>query len=140
MEFPSDPHLNAGNRAQDQDGPVKDTQGSLDLDRKVDVTFFPAVRQLLGRKRNVSGRKEGRTWRVDDVDAVLAVVRGVDALLDVPVRKGRRRLDRDALLTLEFHRVHLGADTVAASDLVDRRHAAGVEQNAFRQGRLACEP
>src|SRR5678816_3860309 len=46
--------------------------------------------------------------RVDQVDVVT-----------VPHAVGRGRLDGDALLALEIHRVHLGADAGLASDLLD---------------------
>ena len=75
----------------------------------------------------------------------------------------RRRLNRDALLTLEIHRVHLGADFIFAfhlrtaddddddersinarsdtargrSDLVNFVDSAGVVQDAFAERRFA---
>ena len=78
------------------------------------------------------------TRSVDDVDAVLAVMRRVRTLLHVPVGKRSRRLDRDSLFTLQLHRVHLCADAVAASDLVNRRDATRIVQNPLGQSRLAC--
>ena len=46
-------------------------------------------------------------------------------------------LDGDALLTLEIHRVHLGADAVLAAHLVDLVDLARVEEDALGERRLA---
>ena len=99
--------LNAGNAAKDEDGAVEDAERALNLDREVDVS-----------------------GGVDDVDRVVLV-------LKLPVHVGGSRLNRDALLTLELHRVHLGADARLAADLFDAVDLARVEQNALGQRRLA---
>jgi hypothetical protein len=73
---------------------------------------------------------------VDDVDVVR-----LDADLGraaTPGAVGRGRLDGDAALALELHRVHLGADAVLAFDLVDRVDPLGVEEDALGQRRLAA--
>ena len=64
--------------------------------------------------------------RVDDVDAVLA-----------PLAERGGGLDRDALLTLQIHRVHLGADAVLAAHLVNRVDTAGVIKDALGERGLA---
>src|SRR5205823_13204168 len=46
-------------------------------------------------------------------------------------------LDRDALLTLQLHRVHLGADLVLPLHLVNLVDPPGVVEDALGQGRLA---
>ena len=58
-------------------------------------------------------------------------------LLLAPLAVRGGRLDRDALLALEIHRVHLGADAVLAADLVDRVDAARVIEDALGQRGLA---
>ena len=55
----------------------------------------------------------------------------------VPHAVGRGGLDRDALLALEIHRVHLGADAVFAAHLVDLVDATRVEEDALGERRLA---
>ena len=57
-------------------------------------------------------------------------------LVVLPGTVGSGRLDGDALLALEVHGVHLGADAVAATHLVDLVDAAGVVQDPLRQRRL----
>ncbi|KAJ0162728.1 hypothetical protein CTA2_4081 [Colletotrichum tanaceti] len=104
--------LDARDGAQDHDGAVEHAQSTLDLDGEVDVARG-----------------------VDDVD-VVGFLFSVFRLL--PVGEGGGRLDGDALLSLEVHRVHLGADRVLAADLVDGADAARVEQNALRGRRLAA--
>ena len=47
------------------------------------------------------------------------------------------RFDSDALLPLQFHGVHLRANTVLPADLVDGRDAAGVVQDAFGESGFA---
>ena len=61
--------------------------------------------------------------RVDDLDQVVA-----------PVRLGDRRGDGDAVALLLGHVVHVGGAVVDLADLVQ---GAGVEEDAFGQGRLA---
>src|SRR5207248_7856799 len=50
---------------------------------------------------------------------------------------GGGRLDGDALLALQLHRVHLGADLVLPLHLVDLVDPPGVIEDALGQGRLA---
>jgi hypothetical protein len=79
-----DLRLHAGDAAQHHDGAVEHAQRPLDLDREVDVA-----------------------GGVDDVDVVR-----LDADLGRAARPGavgRGRLDGDAALALQLHRVHLGA-------------------------------
>ena len=64
---------------------------------------------------------------VDDVDVAV-----------LPLAKRRRGLDGDALLPLQLHRVHLGADAVLTAHLVDLVDAARVEEDALGQGGLAA--
>ena len=77
--------------------------------------------------------------RALDLDGEVDVPGGVDQVDDVavPLAVGGRRLDRDPLLALEIHRVHLGADAGLAADLLDPVDLARVEKDALRQGRLA---
>ena len=70
---------------------------------------------------------------VDDVD----VVRLELLLRAVPHAVSRGRLDGDALLALEIHRVHFGADAVFAADLVDFVNSARIEQDSLGERRLA---
>ena len=72
----------------------------------------------LDREVDVAGR-------VDEVDVVA-----------VPLAVGRGGLDRDALLALEVHRVHLGADAGLAADLLDLVDLARVEEDALGERRL----
>src|SRR4029077_18572974 len=51
----------------------------------------------------------------------------------VPLAVGGRRLDGDALLALQVHRVHLRADARLAADLFDFVDLAGVEEDALRE-------
>ena len=60
--------------------------------------------------------------RVDDID-----------LVTLPLAKGGRGLDRNALFALQIHAVHLGADPVLPSHLVDVADSACVEENALCQ-------
>ena len=53
-------------------------------------------------------RKINVAWRIDDVEVVVE-----------PVRVRGSGLNRDALLALEFHRVHLGTDAILATHFVD---------------------
>jgi len=64
--------------------------------------------------------------RVDDVD-----------LVPVPTAVRRGRLDGDALLALEVHRIHLGAHTVLAAHVVDRVDLAREVEDPLGQCRLA---
>jgi hypothetical protein len=59
--------------------------------------------------------------RVDDVDLVL-----------LPPCEGRCRLDRDALLALQVHAVHLGPDAVLATHLPPQRTDAQIRRGGFR--------
>jgi hypothetical protein len=105
--------LHAGDAAQHHDGAVEHAQRPLDLDREVDVA-----------------------GGVDDVDVVR-----LDADLGRAARPGavgRGRLDGDAALALQLHRVHLGADAVLALHLVDRVDPLGVEEDALGQRGLAA--
>ena len=104
--------LHAADGAEDHDGAVEDSEGSLDLDGEVNVAR-----------------------RVDQVEVVgflLAVFR----LLPVAKRGGR--LNGNTLFPLKFHGVHLGADGIFAPDLVDSLDATGVEEDSFRHRRLAA--
>jgi hypothetical protein len=97
-------------RVEHQDRAVEHTESTLDLDREVDVT-----------------------GRIDDVDVV-----GRELLLrSIPHAVGRGGLDRDALLALQIHRVHLGADAVFAAHLVNLVNATRVEQDPLGERRLA---
>ena len=93
-----------------QDRAVEDAERALDLDGEVDVP-----------------------WGVDDVDVVVLEL----LLRAVPHAVRRGGLDRDALLPLEVHRVHLGADAVLAAHLVNLVDAARVKEDALGQRRLA---
>ena len=102
--------LDALARVEHQDRAVEHAKGPLDLDREVDVP-----------------------WRVDDVDVVrLELLLGA-----VPDAVRRRGLDRDPLLALEVHRVHLGADAVLAAHLVDFVDAPRVKEDSLGERRLA---
>src|SRR5439155_286564 len=70
---------------------------------------------------------------VDDVDVVL----GQLAVPPVPHAVGRGGLNGDALLALEIHRVHLRADAVLATDLVNGVNSAGIEEDALGERGLA---
>ena len=110
-------HLVAGHLAVDGDG-----LGLHAADRAEheDRAVEHAQRALdLDREVDVAGG-------VDDVDVVVA-----------PGAVGRGRLDGDAALALELHRVHLRADAVLALDVVDRVDAVGVEEDALGERRLA---
>jgi len=101
--------LNPLARVEDENRAVEDAQRALDLDREVHVT-----------------------GGIDDVDVV-----GLKLLLrSVPNAVGRGRLDRDALLALEIHRVHLGADAVLAAHLVDLVNSTRVKEDALGERRL----
>ena len=103
--------LDTGDGAENHDGTVKHSHGTLDLDGEVDMA-----------------------GGIDQVD----VVGLLDALLLLlPVGKGGGRLDGDTSLSFEFHGIHLGADTIATTDLVDGLDSAGVEKNALGDGGLA---
>jgi hypothetical protein len=56
----------------------------------------------------------------------------------LPVAEGCGRLNGDASLAFQFHRVHLGADAVSSSDFVDRLDSAGVEEDSLGNGGLAA--
>ena len=55
-----------------------------------------------------------------------------------PLAERRCRLDRDAALSLELHRVHLGADAVLTLHLVNGVDTRRVIEDAFGQRRLAA--
>ena len=102
--------LHALARVEHEDRAVEDAERALDLDGEVDVAR-----------------------RVDDVDVV-----GRELVLRaVPHAVRRGGLDGDALLALEIHRVHLGADAVLAAHLVDLVDPARVEEDALGERRLA---
>lgn len=54
------------------------------------------------------------SWSIDDVDVVV-----------LPSTVGSSRLDGDALLSLEIHGVHLGADTILATNLEEEKKIVG---------------
>jgi len=99
-------------RVEHEDRAVEDAQRALHFDGEVDVT-----------------------GRVDDVyvDRLVLVL----LLRPFPHAVGRGGLDRDALLALEIHRVHLGADAVLAAHLVDFVNSTRVEEDALGERRLA---
>lgn len=103
--------LDAANSAQNHDSTVEDSESSLDLNGEIDMT------------RGIN--------QVEVVGFLFAVFRFL------PVGEGGRRLDGDAFFPLEFHGVHLGADGILASHLVDRIDSAGVEQNSLTDGSLS---
>ena len=74
------------------------------------------------------------TW--PGVSMMLTLMRLELVLRALPDAVRRRRLDGDALLALEIHRVHLGADAVLAAHLVNLVDAAGVEKDALGERRL----
>jgi hypothetical protein len=55
----------------------------------------------------------------------------------VPPTKCGGRLNGNALFPFEVHGIHLGADTILATDIVNVLDATRIVQDAFRQGRLA---
>ena len=73
------------------------------------------------------------------LDGEVHVTRGVDDvdLVIIPGAVGGGRLDGDAALTLQLHRVHLGTDAVLSAHLVDGVDAVGVEENPLGQGSLS---
>ena len=103
--------LDARNSAQNHDSTVEDSQSSLDFDGEINVT--------------------GCINQVEVVGFLFAVFRFL------PISERSRRLDGDAFFPFEFHRVHLSADGVFASNLVDRVDSAGVEQDSFTDGCLS---
>lgn len=54
------------------------------------------------------------SWSIDDVDVVV-----------LPSTVGSSRLNGDALLSLEIHGVHLGADTILATNLEEEKKIVG---------------
>lgn len=62
------------------------------------------------------------TWSVDDIDVKV-----------LPFAISCSGLDCNALFTLEIHRIHLGTNTIFATDLVDLVNPAGVKKNSFRK-------
>ena len=73
--------------------------------------------------------------RVNQIDVVFLLL----AILRLePVAKCGSRLDGDALLPLEIHRVHLGAHGIFATDFVYRFDSACVEEDSFRGGGFAA--
>ena len=102
--------LHALARVEHEDRAVEHAQRALHLDGEVDVA-----------------------GGVDDVDVVVREL----ILRSVPDAVGRGGLDRDALLALEIHRVHLGADAVLAAHLVNLVDSTRVEQDALGERRLA---
>eukprot|EP00964_Phaeocystis_antarctica_P051198 scaffold29862_cov51-Phaeocystis_antarctica.AAC.3 len=100
--------LDARHAAQHEDRTVEHAQRPLHLDREVDVAR-----------------------RVDDIDGVLV------ALSCLPAAVRRRRLDGDALLSLELHGVHRRANPVLAAHLVDGADPASEVEDTLRQRRLA---
>jgi hypothetical protein len=98
-------YLNTRNSAEDEDSAVQDTEGALDFDSKVDVSTASTSSTL--RVRLIRPFLPGEpAFRVFGGPASCG--------------KRSRRLDRNSLFTLQLHRVHLCADAVAASDLVNR--------------------
>lgn len=104
--------LDTADGAENHDGAVEHAHGALDLNGEVDVT-----------------------GRVDQVNVVRLLLAVLDLL---PVGEGSGRLDGDTLLPLEVHRVHLGADALLASHLVDGLDAARVEEDTLGDGGLAA--
>mmetsp|Transcript_64569 Transcript_64569/g.203800 ORF Transcript_64569/g.203800 Transcript_64569/m.203800 type:complete len:281 (-) Transcript_64569:16-858(-) len=74
-----------------------------------------------------------------DLDGEVDVPRGVDDvhLVVFPLGICGGRLNRDALLALEVHRVHLGTDAVLAAHLVNIADAARVVEDALGERGLA---
>src|SRR5690606_27366759 len=98
---------NAADRTVDRNESVKNSKGSLDLDREVHVARS-----------------------VDDVDSMLGLVQVAAA----PEARGGRRSDRDTALLLLLHPVHRGR---AIMDLAEAVIAPGVIEDAFSCGRLS---
>lgn len=103
--------LNSRYSTKDHDGAIQHPQCPLDLNCEVDMSR-----------------------RINQIDVVLMV----DAVLLLdPIAEGRSRLDSDAFLPLQIHRVHLCANRILAADFVDPLDAACVEKNSFRACRFA---
>jgi hypothetical protein len=62
----------------------------------------------------------------------------LSVFLFLPVAESCSRLNSDSSFAFQFHRVHLRADRVAASNLVDRLDPAGVEEYSFRACRFTA--
>lgn len=103
--------LNTANGAQNHDGTIENSEGTLDFNREI----------------NMAGG-------IDQVDMV-GLVLAVDVLL--PVAESSGRLNGNSLFTLQVHRVHLGPYGVFASNFVDRLDSSGVEKNSFGNGGFA---
>src|SRR5699024_5084947 len=73
--------------------------------------------------------------RALDLDGEVHVPGGIDQVdvVAVPDAVGGGRLDRDALLALEIHRVHLGAHARLAPDLLDPVNLPRVVVDALRE-------
>ena len=100
--------LHAGHATKHHDGAVEHAQRAFNFDGEVNVSRG-----------------------VDDVDVVLG-----DAAFRLrtdPFAERRSRLNRDAALALEFHRVHLGANAVFALHFVNGVNTAGVKKDALGQ-------
>ena len=104
--------LNALARVEDEDRTIEHAERAFDFDREVDVA-----------------------GSVDDVDVDRLLFELLVRSLPDAVRRGR--LDRDALLALELHRVHLGADAVLAADFVNLMDTTRIEEDALGERRLA---
>ena len=74
--------------------------------------------------------------RLDGEDEVARGIEDVD-VVPLPGAVSGRRLDGDAALALEIHRVHLGAHAVLALHIVDGVDTLRVEEDALGQRRLA---
>mmetsp|Transcript_68574 Transcript_68574/g.163643 ORF Transcript_68574/g.163643 Transcript_68574/m.163643 type:complete len:345 (-) Transcript_68574:177-1211(-) len=77
-----------------------------------------------------------RSFHLDGEVNVPRSIDNVDVIV-LPSREGRRRLDRDALFSLEFHAVHLRTHAVLTAHLVDLEDAASVEEDTLRERGLA---
>lgn len=77
-----------------------------------------------------------RTWSINDVDLIIT-----SSLRDFrpnsPITKRSSTLNRNALLPLELHTVHLGTYGISPPDFVDGLDSSGIVQDAFRQCSLA---
>lgn len=77
-----------------------------------------------------------QTRCIDDVNVVVTFGK-VDFVSDFPIAEGGSRLNGDALLSLQLHRIHLSTDSISAANFMDGLDAASVEQNALCQSCLA---
>ena len=55
----------------------------------------------------------------------------------LPVAKGGRRLNGNALFSFQVHGIHLGADAIFATHIVNGIDTTGVKEDALCQSRFA---